>query len=111
VIMMCMWYVSLPACITEHIGVGASMSRSRFLTRGYRWQVLGTNLLIGTVGASLLVFIPSTPSGIAQGGGQVWQFSSYAIVDALYGVVACVFYYELRLAKEGVDLKIAGVFD
>jgi hypothetical protein len=35
-----------------------------------------------------------------------------AIVSALNGVIVGVFYYRLRVAKEGVDInKIASVFD
>src|ERR1700719_2493223 len=42
----CAYYVSMPACIAEQTGVFESMSRSAFLTKGYRWQVFGMFLLI-----------------------------------------------------------------
>jgi hypothetical protein len=108
----CMFYVAIPACVAERAGVFESLSRSRFLTKGYRWQVFGTFLLVAAAG---LVVGPIVGIGLAFTGLigtligiQVLQ----AIISAFNGVLIGVFYYELRVAREGIDIdKIASVFD
>jgi uncharacterized membrane protein len=111
-ILACMYYVSMPACVAENSGVFKSMSRSRFLTTGNRWKVFGTFLLMllggiiigGIVGA--IFALAGRPALLVA--TQV----AGAIVGAFNGVLVSVFYYQLRVAKEGVDIeKIAGVFD
>jgi uncharacterized membrane protein len=108
----CMYYVSIPACVAEQTGVFKSMSRSAFLTKGYRWQVFGMFLLIvvgGLILASIvgLVFVFTGKVGL-----EIASQAMSAIVSAFNGVIVGVFYYQLRVAKEGVDIdKIASVFD
>jgi hypothetical protein len=112
IILTCMFYVSMPACIAEQIGVFASMSRSSFLTEGHRWQVFGMLLLIGVVGKVLdsiagMVFAPAGHIGTLIG-----EQVPAVIVDSFDGVLIGVLYYKLRVTKEGVDIdKIASVFD
>ncbi len=112
IMLACMYYVAMPACVAERAGVFESMSRSRFLTKGYRWQVFGTFLLVVIVG---LVVGPIVGIGLRFTGLigtligiQVLQ----AIISSFNGVLIGVFYYELRVAREGIDIdKIASVFD
>jgi hypothetical protein len=112
IIIACINYVSMPVCVAEQTGVYASMSRSAFLTKGYRWQVCGMFLLIVVGG-----FILSTIAGLVfaftgRVGLEVASQAMKAVVGAFYGVIVGVFYYQLRVAKEGVDIdKIASVFD
>jgi hypothetical protein len=108
----CAYYVSMPACVAERTGVFESMSRSAYLTKGYRWQVFGMFLLILVGGLILgmiagLVFALTGRIGLA-----IAAQAMNAIVGAFNGVIVGVFYYQLRVAKEGVDIdKIASVFD
>jgi hypothetical protein len=112
IILACMLYVSVPACVAERTGVFASMSRSRFLTKGYRWQVFGTILLIAIVALGLVVTVGLALSTIGPAALQISQLAAGAVIGAFGGVVNGVFYYELRVAKEGIDIdKIASVFD
>jgi hypothetical protein len=110
--LLCMFYVSTPVCVAEQTGVFTSMSRSRFLTKGHRWQVFGMILVIG-VGAFALGAIVGV--SLAWAGPTIAQIANSAvsaIVDAFGGVLMGVLYYQLRVAKEGIDInKIAGVFD
>src|SRR5262249_15269663 len=46
IIVGCMYFVAAPVCIVERAGVGASLSRSRFLTKGHRWQIFGVYALV-----------------------------------------------------------------
>jgi hypothetical protein len=108
----CRYYVAMPACLAEQTGVFDSMSRSAFLTKGYRWQVLGMLILIFIGGAIIegivwLIFRASGPFAL-----QIALQPVLAIVGAFNGIIVGVYYYQLRVAKEGVDIdRIASVFD
>ena len=110
IIIGCMLYVAIPACVIEKLGVTASMSRSVALTKGYRWQIFGLFLLVvvvALVGALVLARIGG--AGLAgQTLGFVWQ-----VVSTAFGaVLSAVIYHDLRVAKEGIDLDtLASVFD
>jgi hypothetical protein len=108
----CMFYVSMPACVAEQAGVFASLSRSRRLTKGYRWQAFGT-ILVMMVGGWVLGLTAETVSSPAgQTGILISDAAARVIINSFNGVLASVFYYKLRAAKEGVDIdKIASVFD
>ena len=119
----CAYYVSMPACVAEQTGVFASMSRSAFLTKGYRWQVFGMVLLLAVGGGilAMIVGLVFGTTGVFRGGAALTgggvgliatQAAVGAIVGAFHGVIVGVFYYQLRVAKEGVDIdQIASVFD
>lgn len=117
-IVLCMLYVAAPVCLAEQAGVGASLSRSRFLTKGHRWQIFGAVLLIGIVEAvasGAITGVLSLGGAAATATSPVLQVVSLILQTffvAFNAVVAAVFYYQLRVAKEGIDLaKIAGVFE
>jgi hypothetical protein len=108
----CMYYVSTPVCVAERAGVFASMSRSSFLTKGHRWQVFGTFLLILVGGLALGSIVGLVFALTGRVGLLISTQALGAIVSSFNGVLVSVFYYELRVAKEGIDIdKIASVFD
>jgi hypothetical protein len=110
----CAYYVSMPACVAERTGVFESMSRSAYLTKGYRWQVFGMFLLIlvGAFVLGMIVGLVFALTGTGRFGSQIAARAIFAIVGAFSGVIHGVFYHQLRVAKEGVDMdKIATVFD
>jgi Uncharacterised protein family (UPF0259) len=112
IILGCMFFVSTPACVAERTGVFESMSRSSFLTKGYRWQVLGTILLLLVAGFVLGAIVGGIFIFTGRIGFVIATQALAAIVGSFNGVLVSVFYYELRVAKEGVDIdKIASVFD
>jgi hypothetical protein len=116
IILACMYYVSMPACIAEQSGVFQSMSRSSFLTGGHRLKVFGASTLFWVVAAILgggfavvydLAFPEAGPIETLVG-----TEVPMVVVNCFGGILISVFYYELRIAKEGVDIdKIASVFD
>jgi uncharacterized membrane protein len=111
-ILACMFYVSMPVCVAEQTGVFASMSRSSALTKGYRWQVFGTFLLLVVAGILLGGIVGAISGMIGRTALLVSTQAMAAVVGAFNGVLVGVFYYELRVDKEGIDIdKIAGVFD
>jgi hypothetical protein len=104
--------VAAPVCIAEREGVGASLSRSRFLTKGHRWQIFGAMVLIAVLGLILIGVLTTAAFMTGPIGLTVVFDGVQAVFGAFYAVMAAVFYYQLRVAKEGVDLaKIASVFD
>jgi uncharacterized membrane protein len=117
-IVYCLYYVAAPACIAEQAGVGASLSRSRFLTKGHRLQIFGAAALIWIVW--VIVSLAITSAVIALSGQvttalraiQIVSFGVQALLGAFNAVLVGVFYYQLRVAKDGVDIdKIASVFE
>lgn len=106
------WFVGIPVCMVERIGPWKSLKRSAELTKGHRWKVFGFFLLyvfISMVGQFIIV-------GITAAGGLVaWYASALAwnaVLSAFFATFVVVTYYELRSAKEGVDIEtVASVFD
>jgi hypothetical protein len=113
VILMIMWYVANPACIVERLGVFASMARSSELTKGHRWSIFGMWLLIaiasGVTAAVVKGVLGVTGStGLVISGTLAWT----ALASAFGAVFVVVTYHDLRVAKEGVDIRqIVAVFD
>ena len=113
-----MYYVAAPACVAEQAGVRASLSRSRFLTKGHRLQIFGAFvlvwivLLITNIAITAAVIALAGPVTMALRAVQVVSYVVPAFLGAFNAVLVGVFYYQLRVAKEGVDIdKIASVFD
>jgi hypothetical protein len=121
VMLFLMWSMGSPACVVERLGPFRSLGRSRELTKGHRWKILG--LFLATV-------IPGVIIGAIVGGlmgvilvlGQVGSFGTAAIQiisliwnaiwTAFFAIVIVVAYHDLRVAKEGVDTdQIAAVFE
>jgi hypothetical protein len=111
-ILYTMWFVSVAACVVERTGPWTSMRRSRQLTKGHRWKIFGLALLLlllSLVSRALrLVLVSTGGETLALIGTLIWV----AISSAFSSVVVAVSYYELRAAKEGIDIEqIASVFD
>ena len=105
-----MLWVAAPVAVVERPGVMESLSRSAVLTKGNRWGVFGTILLIfiGTIVASYLVdWIIGASSYKVY---VAWIVA--AAITAFEASVTAVGYCMLRFAKEGVGVdEIAKVFD
>jgi len=113
--------VSVPVLIQERLGVFRSISRSRALTKGSRWSILGV-LLILFVAAIALQFVfgvalglafaitgkLSTPVLIASSLGSAIVSTA---VSTLISVAIAVSYVELRQVKEGTSVdELAEIF-
>jgi hypothetical protein len=112
-ILMAMWYVAMPACVVERLGVSASMARSSALTKGYRWQIFGMAALIA-VASGMVAGVVKGVLGLTGSGGIVMagSLASSALAGAFGAIFIVVAYYDLRVAKEGIDIRqIAAVFE
>jgi len=121
-IVYCLYYVAAPICVAEQAGVGTSLSRSRYLTKGHRLQIFGAVALIFvlwlivnlaiTSATAIAVSALGTPAATVLRAVQIVSFVAQAFFGAFNAVLVGVFYYQLRVAKDGVDIdKIASVFD
>jgi hypothetical protein len=118
IIVMMMFWVAIPACVAENLGVSDSLGRSAGLTKGYRWQVLGIVLILTVLSVALgaiVGFVFGLGIAIAHTGSIGLVIALYlvtSLIAAFQAVCATTGYYYLRVAKEGVDIdQIAAVFD
>lgn len=115
-----MWSVAVPVKVVEQIGVFESLGRSRALTKGARWQLLGLfviyfliaivfGLVVGLLfGVSLLRVSEASLSPIYLTAEWLIRIP----LTALLAVGIASIYYELRLVKEGVGpQQLAAAFD
>jgi hypothetical protein len=109
----CSYYVAIPVTVVEGTGASESLSRSKKLAEGYRWHIFGI-LLVGM----LLGMAIGACAGVVFRGisGPVQTLLVAVIPNAIMGSLAAVFsgvaYYQLRVAKEGIDIEqLAAVFD
>ena len=118
IILTLMWWVYVPAIVVEGKGIIESFGRSRALTKGRRWHILG--LLILVLVLSLVVnFLVGLVVGVLFIGGSdvatpaaILQYVAMSLVTAFGAILVAVGYYYLRAEKEGVDVnEIAQVFD
>lgn len=130
-IVLVMWCVIVPCCVVEKTGPIRSFGRSRELTKGVRWKLLGlffVTFLISTllsIGSNALFgvyanFNLTDPQQLQQQQLALqssWLYITYSIIFAgiylaFFSVLVIVIYSHLRQHKEGVDINtIASVFD
>jgi hypothetical protein len=124
-ILYVMWFVAMPVCVVEQLGPFRSMGRSRELTKGHRWRIVGLQLVIlipalivGSIVAAIMLATVGTggfldmAAAIGTSLGRVVNLIWSAIWTAFYAIVIVVTYHDLRVAKEGVDTEqIAAVFE
>jgi hypothetical protein len=119
IMVLCQTYVAVPACVVEQPGIFASISRSRDLTKGYRWQIFGllaiafiASWIVGAAGDALLGGEISSPTTEPTIPILLFNFVWSSLETAYTSILAIVVYHQLRVVKEGVDIQaIAGVFD
>ncbi len=105
----------LPAVVTvEGAGPLAAIRRSWNLSNGYRWRILGLQLLMTVIAgvlsvlSSVVLLLGFTNQGTAQ---LVLQQVLNVLVNALWAPVQwgvfTILYYDLRVRKEAFDLQLA----
>ena len=115
VILLLMWAVAVPALVTERIGVFAAFGRSRALTKGARWRILGfflllfivmwlfllvTTLVLGVAGIATSLAVQASQGTVPV----VWLLVSAilnTITVAFWGAAQANLYIALRDWKDG----------
>jgi hypothetical protein len=101
-----MLLVSTVACILEDRSPVEALKRSRELTRGNRWRVLGLVLILALlfIGVGLLVAIPTAAAGIVPGIGALVGRVLASAAEGLLGVFVAIIlthaFLELRRLNE-----------
>lgn len=97
--------VAIPVAVVERPGILAALSRSRVLTAGARWRILGVYSVLFLL--ALFVVVPLNLLEVPWL-GHVAQ----ALVAPLAALMPALLYHALRVSKEGSDAEsIAAVFD
>jgi hypothetical protein len=110
ILMALRWAVSIPAAVEERQGVSGAMSRSTYLTEGFRGEIFGILFVIGilNLGSQLVLAL------VAAKDLSLFQvLSGVATVfnTGLSATATAVMYYRLRSVKESIDVdQIASVF-
>lgn len=114
--LLCRWYLSASALVTEKIGVFASLTRSAELTAGHRWPILAIVVLqvvilfVAGIVISLVALLAVAIGGVI--GYVIASIAIYSVIYPFITVVAVVVYYDIRAAKEGITAnEVARVFD
>jgi hypothetical protein len=112
IILTVRWAVAVPAKVEERVSVSDALSRSTFLTEGYRWQVFGVLVIIGAINIGLTIVLVLIFAAKTQSGGFQFAASLLSIVTTgLSATASAVMYYRLRGVKEGIDVdQISSVF-
>jgi hypothetical protein len=108
-----MLFVVIPVCVVEGLGPGASIKRSRELTKGQRWRILGIYLapaIVITICNLLLQRIGLRVFGMP--GYAAGSFLVAAAGGSYQAIANIVTYHDLRAVKEGLQIEqLAAVFD
>ena len=128
-IAMCMLFVSVSAFVLEGRGPKDALERSWQLTTGHGWRAFGLALLVGIISGLISFALGALVSSVLSGsvsagvtstvsGEFVAKTSTQAVVEGiaqglgsaliapLLAAAATVFYYDLRVRKEGYDLEM-----
>ena len=114
IILYLMWSVASSALVDERLGVFGALARSRSLTKGYRWSILGFVLLlfvvtaiVSSIGSVLVVGTSFSVQSItaAQQSQSVTATIGLLVIgtfiSVLSGVCHASLFVELRNAKDG----------
>jgi hypothetical protein len=118
-VLLLVLFVVEPVVVVERPGaLGlAALGRSAELTSGSRWPILGLLLLLLLCffGISLLLGLVIGAVDLRVSSVRTVYFVNKAVallIAPLFSVISAVVYYQLRRAKEGVDVaEIAKVFE
>ena len=114
VILTC--YVSVPAIVVERIGVIEALFRSAALTKGSRMTIFGIVfifvLLVGLMTLPVVLVIGFAMMELSPSMAYLLQTLITVLLAPLTAIIPAVIYHDLRIGKEGVDVKdLAAVFD
>ena len=108
------WIAAVPSIVVEKQGV-SSLARSMELTSGYRWQCLGSIVImfLSILGLSLVLGIVQVAFAAILGefGGGIISLLTSGLALALTGIFIALIYARLREIKEGTSVEsLAEIF-
>jgi hypothetical protein len=129
IILALAWSVAVPVRVVEHANILDALKRSRELTYGHRWAILGLIVVFFLIGlivsffirsATTVAYLFSAPAGATGTAADFVLSPVYigtsvivAVINLTIGAAGLAsIYYELRLIKEGIGPEaLASVFD
>jgi hypothetical protein len=101
------YFAVIPAIVLEDAGMFSAFSRSADLSRGRKWHILGTLVLVTIIYYLLVV-------GVSMLGALIGNFVIQTMVSSvgtilIYPVVAIaesLLYYDTRIRSEGLDIEL-----
>jgi len=112
IIIACMWYVAVPATVLENLGVGAALSRSGALTKGYRGSIFALFLMIFLMMLVVMLVLAGMFAALGAAVGGVLSLVIGVFIALFSGTLSAVCYHDLRMVKDGVSTEdMAKVFD
>lgn len=115
------WALLVPVTVIEKTGIGETMTRSSFLTRGFRGRIFVTFALyvvlsmvitgiwqIPVFMATLAAIQAGTPGELptwARLLAPIGGFVTQSLAGPLLTIAMSLIYYDLRVRKEGFDLE------
>ncbi len=113
IILLCVWCSAFPAMMEEGIGPRAALQRSAGLTKGSRLAIFSVFILLLLAIYSAMSFgmIPLTLIFKEGGGGAIYLLVGQTILllgRSLLAVLSAVIYHELRVSREGLEIKQLG---
>jgi len=112
-IVLTIFFVTIPACVVEQLGATTAMARSSELTRNHRWRVFGAAAVVFII----FFIVDSIVSAVLRHPATLWSYVLVAFcVNSVYSaynaVLAAIVYHDLRVIKDGIDIdQLAAVFD
>jgi hypothetical protein len=123
------WYAFAPqVVVVEGLGPLVAFERSKELTAGFRWRVLGVFVLLvliqvlsGVINQGLELVLPAYEKVPISGFAYRLVLKSYpnhvihlvinflvsTLVGTYYSICLTLLYFDLRIRKEGFDLELA----
>jgi hypothetical protein len=110
-ILMCVWYVAVPATVLERKGPFGAMGRSHELTSGHKPTIFGIAFIMG-----ILLMLMQMPFGFLEIGDELTTLLVQQVIHLFFiplpSILQAVVYHDLRVGKEGADISdLASVFD
>ncbi|OBQ58601.1 hypothetical protein [Mesorhizobium erdmanii] len=111
ILLLLRWSVAVPVLIQERLNILDSMARSRDLTKGSRWALLGLWLILIMGGTLVGLAVPRLFIALNFNFGLIVEALVKAAATVLSSVAAAVSYAELRQVREGTCVeKLAEIF-
>ena len=112
IVVACGYSVAAEAAALESGSSGEAIKRSWDLTKGFKWKALGLGVV--SIGLILVLYLGAGVvggllSGVMGGLDAVLAVFGACASLIIYPVITCVFtlfYYDLRVRKEGFDLEM-----
>jgi hypothetical protein len=111
ILLILRWAVAMPVLVQERRGILDSMARSRDLTKGSRWTLLGVWLILAAAGvlAGLMIGRVAIPLNLTF--GLLADATVRSALLVFSSVATAVSYAELRRIKEGTSVdELAEIF-